>query len=48
MLVCSASDGETLAEQALEAPPVFDGLMVAGARVYLVDRAGAVRCFGKE
>jgi len=45
----SADDGRVLAETALEAPPVFDGLIAAGGRLYLADRAGRLRCFaGKK
>jgi len=42
----STADGRKLAEQELESPPVLDGLIAADGRLYLVDRAGAVRCFG--
>jgi outer membrane protein assembly factor BamB len=48
LLAVAAADGTVLAERALESPPVFDGLIAAGGRLYLVDRAGAVRCFGGE
>jgi len=39
--------GKTLAEQALNAPPVFDGLIAADGRVYLADESGALTCFGE-
>ena len=44
----SASTGGKLSELSLEAPPVFDGLIAAGGRLYLVDRAGGVRCLGGD
>ena len=45
----SASDGATLAEQRLDAPPVFDGLIAAGGRLYLATTDGKMLCFaGKE
>ncbi len=43
----SAADGKTLAEQHLDAPPVFDGLIAAGGRLYMVTTDGSVRCFGQ-
>jgi hypothetical protein len=48
LLAVSSADGKTLSEAALDAPPVFDGLIAAGGRLYLVDRAGGVRCFGGD
>ncbi|MFO8012901.1 MAG: PQQ-binding-like beta-propeller repeat protein [Phycisphaerae bacterium] len=48
LLAASRADGTTLSETALDAPPVFDGLIAAGGRLYLVDRAGGVRCFGGD
>jgi len=45
----SAADGATLAEQRLDASPVFNGLIAAAGRLYLVTTDGQVRCFaGKE
>jgi len=48
LLALAATDGRPLAERALESPPVFDGLLAAAGRLYLVDRSGAVRCFGSK
>jgi len=48
MLAVAGKDGRTLAEVALDSPPVFDGLIAAGGRLYLVDRAGGVRCLGGD
>jgi len=48
LVAVAGADGKPLAEQALESPPVFDGLIAAGGRLYLVDEAGAVRCFGAK
>ena len=41
-----AADGTKLAESTLDALPVFDGLIAAGGRLYLCDRAGRVTCLG--
>jgi len=40
-----AAGGKTLAERRLDAPPVFDGLIAAGGRLYMVTRDGRVTCF---
>jgi len=45
--VVSAADGKTLAEQHLDAPPVFDGLIAAGGRLYMVTTNGSVLCLGE-
>ncbi len=42
----AAGDGKKRAALALDAPPVFDGLIAAGGRLYLCDTAGAVHCLG--
>jgi outer membrane protein assembly factor BamB len=41
----STKDGARLAEYALESPPVFDGLIAAKGRLYLVARDGTVTCW---
>jgi hypothetical protein len=41
----AATDGRTVAAQELDAPPVFDGLIAAGGRLYMVTTDGRVRCF---
>jgi len=43
--VYSAADGERLSELSLSADPVFDGMAVAGGRLYLSTRDGMVTCF---
>ncbi|MBC8874554.1 MAG: PQQ-binding-like beta-propeller repeat protein [Planctomycetes bacterium] len=43
-----AKTGETLAEHQLESPPVFDGLIVAGGRVFIATTDGHVVCLGQE
>jgi len=48
LVALAGADGKPLAERPLESPPVFDGLIAAGGRLYLADEAGAVRCFGAE
>jgi len=40
----SAANGRTLAQTDLPDPPVFDGLIAGGGKLYLVDRAGTVTC----
>jgi len=45
--VIDADSGKTLAERKLDSPPVFDGLIVAGGRAYLVTMDGRVLAFGK-
>jgi len=42
-----ATDGQRLAEQALDAPPVFDGLAAAAGNLFLVTVDGKVLCFGR-
>ena len=42
----SAVDGKTLAEQKLDAPPVFDGLIAAQGRLLMCTTDGKVVCFG--
>jgi hypothetical protein len=42
--VHAAADGKLLAEHKLDAPPVFDGLIAAGGRLYVATEDGAVSC----
>ena len=44
----SADKGDKLAECELAAPPVFDGLIAAGGRLYLATIDGKVLCMGAE
>jgi outer membrane protein assembly factor BamB len=44
----SADDGRRLAEIRLDAPPVFDGLIVAGGRVYVATESGQVVCIEEK
>jgi len=44
LLVLSPTDGKTLAEHALESPPVFDGLAAAQGALYLSNTRGEVCC----
>jgi hypothetical protein len=46
--VYSASDGGTVAEHKLEAPPVFDGLIAANGQLYLSLENGTVVCMGPD
>jgi len=46
LLVFSAADGKKVAERTLEHPPVFDGLIAAGGRLYASLRDGSIVCLG--
>ena len=41
----SAETGEKLSEQRLSAPPVFNGMMVMGGRLYVAQEDGRLVCF---
>ena len=41
----SKKDGAKLAEYEIDSPPVFDGMIAAGGRIYIVTRDGKVRCW---
>ncbi len=47
LLALSASDGKQLARCKLDSPPVFDGLIAAGGRLYLASRDGTLQCMGR-
>jgi hypothetical protein len=42
----SLEDGKPQAEYPLDSPPAYDGLAVAGEKVYLSLEDGRVICFG--
>jgi len=44
LVAVSTSDGKKLAESKLDSPPVFDGLVAAGGRLYMATLDGAVVC----
>jgi hypothetical protein len=44
LLVVSSDDGTTLAEYELQSPPVFDGVVAAGGRLYFSNKKGEVVC----
>ena len=46
--VHSADDGKRLAAHQLEAPPVFDGLIAVGGRLYLSTTNGRVECWAGQ
>ncbi len=46
LIAVSAGDGKGLAQYRLDAPPVWDGMIAAGGRLYLSDTAGRVICLG--
>jgi len=43
----AADDGSKVAEHRLDSPPVYDGLAVAGGRLYMTTGSGELVCFGK-
>lgn len=43
--VVSTADGKRLAEYQIEAPPVFDGLIAAGRRLFITATDGCVSCW---
>ncbi|MHC4199918.1 MAG: hypothetical protein ACYSU0_08005, partial [Planctomycetota bacterium] len=45
LLAVSGKDGAKLAEYEIASPPVFDGMIAAGGRIYIVTRDGKVRCW---
>jgi len=46
LVVVSAQDGKRLAEQPLDTPPVFDGLIAARGRLLVALRDGSLMCLG--
>ncbi len=44
----SAADGKRLAQFELDAPPVFDGLIAAGGRLFMSTTDGHVACYGAK
>ena len=48
LLLASAEDGSKLAEYRLDSPPVFDGMAIAGKRLYMASTDGKIVCFGEE
>jgi len=42
------TDGMKLAEYKLEAPPVLDGLIAAGGKLYIATRDGKLTCWAKK
>jgi outer membrane protein assembly factor BamB len=46
--VVATDDGRRLAEYELDRPPVFDGLMAAGGRLYLALDDGRIVCMGPK
>jgi outer membrane protein assembly factor BamB len=45
LMAVSAGDGEEMGRWPLSSPPVFDGMAVAGGRLYITMMDGHVRCF---
>jgi outer membrane protein assembly factor BamB len=44
----SAADGKTLSELKLDVPPLWDGMSVAGGRVFIATLDGRIFCFGSR
>ena len=44
--IVRTADGTRLTEMKLESAPVFDGMAVAGGRIYLTTRDGTLLCLG--
>ena len=44
----SAADGGKLAEYRLDNPPIFDGMVAAKGRLFMVTQDGHLLCMGKE
>jgi hypothetical protein len=44
----AAADGHAVAQHKLDAPPVFDGLIAAGGRLFLCTTDGHVLCLGRN
>jgi hypothetical protein len=44
----SAKDGSSFLQSTLDSPPVLDGLIAAGGRLYLVTMDGRVSCLGER
>jgi hypothetical protein len=48
LLIVDADDGQELAELQLDSPPVFDGMAVAGDRLYMATLDGHVICLAAQ
>ena len=48
MKAIDADSGDALAEYKLASPPVFDGMIAAGGRLYIVTTDGKVICYGPK
>ena len=48
LVAVSAKDGKNLSETELEYPPVFDGMIAAGGRLFASLRDGSVVCLGPK
>ena len=48
LLAVDKADGKTLATVPLATPPVFDGMIATGGRLYVATTGGNVLCFAGE
>jgi len=46
LMVCDTEDGHELARLSIEFQPVFDGLALAGGKVYMATVKGDILCLG--
>ncbi len=46
LIAVSAQDGKGLAQYRLDSPPVWDGMIAAGGKLFLCDLSGRVVCLG--
>lgn len=46
LIAIDRSNGKSVWENALDAPPVFDGLAAATGRLYVTLQGGCIACFG--
>jgi len=46
--VLSAEDGEKLTEYKLDSPPVWNGMAIAGGKLYVATQDGKIRCFAAK
>lgn len=47
LLILNKKTGQTMSEILLKSPPVWDGMSIAGARIFMALEDGSVMCLGK-
>jgi len=48
LMAVSKSDGKELLKVDLPVPPVWDGMIAAGGRLYVATKDGCLRCMGEK